>query len=114
LVEAVIPLSSAALQLLSLADKARGKLSQKKRKCGRDGREGREKTRKSNRKNAYLERPPRGTCVDPQRLVQRVVEQGAVVAELLPKRLLSLGLAEVGRRRARVLPLLLRMRHGAI
>jgi hypothetical protein len=52
--------------------------------------------------------------VDPQRLVQRVVERGAVVAELLPQRLLGLGLTEVGRRRARALLLLLWMRRGAV
>jgi hypothetical protein len=84
LVEADVPLPSSALQLLSPADKARGKLSQRNRKRERDEREGREKTPKSNRKNVYLENPPRGTCMDPQRLVQRVVERGAVVAELLP------------------------------
>jgi hypothetical protein len=33
--------------------------------------------------------------VDPQRLVQRVVEQGAMVAELLPQHLLGLGLIEL-------------------
>jgi hypothetical protein len=52
--------------------------------------------------------------VDPRRLVRRVVERGAVVVELFPQRLLSLGLIEVGRRRAGVLPLLLRARSGAI
>jgi hypothetical protein len=52
--------------------------------------------------------------VDSQRLVQRVVEQGAVVAELLPQRLLGLGFVEVGRRRAGVLSPLLRARQGAI
>jgi hypothetical protein len=36
LVEAVMPLSSSDLQLLPPADKARGKPSQEKRKCGRD------------------------------------------------------------------------------
>jgi hypothetical protein len=36
LVEAVMPLPSSALQLLSLADKARGKLSQRKHKHGTD------------------------------------------------------------------------------
>jgi hypothetical protein len=49
----------------------------------------------------------RQTCVDPQRLVQRVVERDAVVAEFLPQRLLGSGLAEVGRRCAHALPLLL-------
>jgi hypothetical protein len=38
LVEAVVPLPSSALQLLSPANKARGKLSQRKRKRGRDER----------------------------------------------------------------------------
>jgi hypothetical protein len=52
--------------------------------------------------------------VDLQLLVQRVVERGTVVAELMPQRLLGLGLAEVGRRHARVLLLLLGTRRGAI
>jgi hypothetical protein len=52
--------------------------------------------------------------VDPQRLVQRVVERGVVLAELLPQCLLSLGLVKVDRQCAGVLPLLLRTRHGAI
>jgi hypothetical protein len=32
----------------------------------------------------HLEDAPRGTAVDPQRLIQRSVERGAVVAELSP------------------------------
>jgi hypothetical protein len=52
--------------------------------------------------------------VDPQHLIQRVVEQGTVVAELLLQCLLSLRLAEVGRWRAGVLQLMLRTCHGAI
>jgi hypothetical protein len=40
LVEAVMPLPSSALQLLSPADKARGEPSQEKCKCGRDEGEG--------------------------------------------------------------------------
>jgi hypothetical protein len=52
--------------------------------------------------------------VDPQRLVQRIVERGTVVSKLLPQPLLSLGIIEVGRRRAGVLPLLSRARHGDI
>jgi hypothetical protein len=81
LVEALMPLLSSALQLLSPADKARGRPSQGKHK--RRGGEGGE-TPKYNRKNAYLEDPPHGTRMDPQRLVQHVVERAAVVAELLP------------------------------
>jgi hypothetical protein len=73
-----------------------------------------EETPNSNRKNAYLENPPRRTPVDLQCLVQRVVERGVVVAELLPQRLLSPGLVEVGWRGAVLLPLTLRARHGAI
>jgi hypothetical protein len=47
--------------------------------------------------------------VDPQRLVQRSVERGAVITELLAEPLLRLGLDKVGRWRAGVS--LLRMRH---
>jgi hypothetical protein len=35
--------------------------------------------------------------VNPQRLVQRVVDQGVVVSKLLPQRLFGLGFIEVGR-----------------
>jgi hypothetical protein len=65
-------------------------------------------------KNAYLENPPHRTLVDPQHLVQRVVERGAIVSKLLPQRLLGLGLVKMSRRRAGVLLLLLRVRHGDI
>jgi hypothetical protein len=51
--------------------------------------------------------------VDPQHLVQRLVEQSAVITKLLPQPLLCLSLDEVGQRRAGTLPLLLRMRRGA-
>jgi hypothetical protein len=52
--------------------------------------------------------------VDPQRLIQRLVERGAVVAEFLPQCLLGLGIGEVGRRRDGAFPLLLRARRDAI
>jgi hypothetical protein len=52
--------------------------------------------------------------VDLQRLTQRVVELGVVVAELLPQHLLGLGLTEVGRRRACAHPLLLWTRRGVV
>jgi hypothetical protein len=58
--------------------------------------------------------PPRRTNVDPQRLVQRVVERGIMVSKLLPQRLLGLGLVKVGRRHASELLLLLRASNGAI
>jgi hypothetical protein len=74
LVEAVVPLPSSALQLLSPANKARGRLSQRKRKRGRNEKRRGGKNSKTQQKNAHLEHPPRGTCVDPQRLIQRVVE----------------------------------------
>jgi hypothetical protein len=45
--------------------------------------------------------------MDPQGLVQCVVERGPVVSKLLPQGLLSLGLVEVDWRRAGGLPLLL-------
>jgi hypothetical protein len=50
--------------------------------------------------------------VDPQRLVQRLVERGAMITELLPEPLLRLGLDEVGRRGVSMLPLLLQARRG--
>jgi hypothetical protein len=53
----------------------------------------------------YLEDLPRGTGMDPQGLVQRIVERGAMVPKLLPERLLGLGLVEVGWQRAGLLRL---------
>jgi hypothetical protein len=52
--------------------------------------------------------------MDPQGLVQRIVERDVVVSKLLPQRLLGLGLIKVGRRRVGVLPLLLQVRHGDV
>jgi hypothetical protein len=74
LVEAAVPLPSSALQLLSPADKARGKLSWGKRKRGRDERKRGGKELQNPTKIAYLERRPHGTHVNPQCLVQSVVE----------------------------------------
>jgi hypothetical protein len=51
--------------------------------------------------------------VDPQRLIQRPVERGTVVAKLLPEPLLRLSLDEVGRRGVGVLPLQLQARRGS-
>jgi hypothetical protein len=65
------------------------------------------------RNPANLEDAPRETAVDLQRLVQCPVEQGAVVAELLPEPLLRLGLDEVGRRGIGMLSLLLQARCGS-
>jgi hypothetical protein len=44
--------------------------------------------------------------VDPQRLVQHVVDRGAVVSKLLPQCLLGLGFIKMSRRRAGVTSLL--------
>jgi hypothetical protein len=52
--------------------------------------------------------------MDPQRFIQRLVEPGTMVTELLPQCLLSLGTGEVSRRRVGALPPLLRTCHGAI
>jgi hypothetical protein len=65
----------------------------KVKKCA-DAKETRENFEFDDR-NVHLKNPPRGTCVDPQRLVQRVAERGVVVLKLLSQRLLSLGLIEV-------------------
>jgi hypothetical protein len=77
-VEAVVPLPTSALQLLSPANKARRRLSQRKCKRGRNEKRRGGKNSKTQKKNAYLEHPPRGTYVDPQHLVQCVVERGVV------------------------------------
>jgi hypothetical protein len=73
-----------------------------------------EETPRLDRKNVYLKDTTHRTPVDPQRLVQCVVERNATVTELLSQCLLGLGLVEVGLRRTGVLPLLLRMRRGAV
>jgi hypothetical protein len=109
LVEAVIPLPGSTLQLLSPVDKAREKLSQEKHERGRD-----EGENSKFNGNTYPEDSPGGTPVDPQRLVQRIVERGIVVSKFLPQRLLGLGLVKVGRRRAGVPLLLLRVRNSDI
>jgi hypothetical protein len=55
----------------------------------------------------YVKDTPRRAAVDSQRLVQRLVERGAVIAELLPQLLLCLSVGKVGRRRIdALLPLL--------
>jgi hypothetical protein len=51
--------------------------------------------------------------MDPQRLVQRPIERGAVVAELLPKPLLRLSIDLVGRRGVGPLLPLLQVRCGS-
>jgi hypothetical protein len=45
----------------------------------------------------HLEDVPRGAAMDPQRLVQRSVERGAMVAELPPQLLLPLRVGKRGR-----------------
>jgi hypothetical protein len=51
--------------------------------------------------------------VDPQRLVQRLVERGTVVTELLPEPLLCLGIDEMGRRGVGIILPLLQARCGS-
>jgi hypothetical protein len=63
-------------------------------------------------KNTHLEDPPCGTPVDPQCLVQRVVERGAVVSKFFPQRLLVLGLVKVSGNHVGVPILLPRARNG--
>jgi hypothetical protein len=65
-------------------------------------------------KNTYLEKPNRGTLVDPQRLGQRVVDRDVVVLKLLPQRLFGLGLVEVSRRRVGTAQPLFQVRDGDI
>jgi hypothetical protein len=72
-------------------DKAREKLSQETYEHGRD-----EGENSKFNGNTYPKDSARGTPVDPQRLVQRVVERDAVVSKFLLQRLLSLGLIKMG------------------
>jgi hypothetical protein len=105
-VEGVVSLPGPTLQLLPQTSKAR-------RAGVRKGMNVKESRRRNCENPTNLEYTPRGTAVDPRRLVQRLVERSAVIAELLPQPLLRLGLDEVGRRRADMLPLLLRRRRGS-
>jgi hypothetical protein len=45
-------------------------------------------------KNTYLKGPEQRAPVDPQHLSQGIVDEGVVITELLPQRLLGLGLVE--------------------
>jgi hypothetical protein len=54
-----------------------------------------------------MENPPQRASVDSQRLVQRVVDRGAVVSKFLPRHLFSLGFVKMGWQRAGVTLLLL-------
>jgi hypothetical protein len=64
-------------------------------------------------KSTDLEDTPCGTAVDPQRLVQRPVERGALITELLLKTLLQLSLDEMGRRGVGILSPQLQARRGS-
>jgi hypothetical protein len=108
-VEGVVSLPGLALQILPPTGEARGEGVRENANAEQSER----RNYGTQRKTTNLEDAPRGTAVDPQRLVQRPVERSAVIAELLPQLLLHLGLDEVGRRCAGALPLLLRMRRGA-
>jgi hypothetical protein len=55
----------------------------------------------------YLENPPRGTRMNSQCLVLRIVERGTVVSKFLSQRLLGMGLVKVGRWCTGMPPLLL-------
>jgi hypothetical protein len=110
LIEAVVPLSSTTLMLLSAMSETREKARSEERRGAKAARENLE----FNNESTYLEDLPRETSVDPQGLVQRVVERGPMVLKLLPQGLLGLGLVEVGWRRAGGLPLLLQSHHGGI
>jgi hypothetical protein len=52
--------------------------------------------------------------MNPQCLIQRVVERGTVVSKFLPQRLIGLGLVKVGRRRAGMPSLLLWARNNGV
>jgi hypothetical protein len=105
-VEGVVPLASPALQLLPPTSEAR-RASIKNHERGKSERRNLETPRNL----ANLEDAPHRTTVDPQRLVQRPVERGAVVVELLPEPLLRLSLDEVGWQGVIILPPLLQAHH---
>jgi hypothetical protein len=107
LIEAVVPLSSTALKLLSMMNETWEKVRSEERTGAKATRENLEFDTES----TYLEDLPRRTSVDLQGLIQRIVERDPVVSKLLPQGLLGLGLVEIGWRRAGGLPLLLRAYH---
>jgi hypothetical protein len=72
------------------------------------------KNHESRQKSTNPEDAPHVTSMDPQRFIQRPVERGVVVTELLPQSLLGLGTGEVSRWRVGALSLLLRTRRGAV
>jgi hypothetical protein len=89
LVEGAIPLLGVILQFLPPTDEDQG--TPLRENADAKGTKGKE-SQDSMNKIAYLEDVPRTTTVDPQRLVQRPVERGVVVAKVLPQRLLGLGI----------------------
>jgi hypothetical protein len=107
-VEGVVSLPGPALQVLPLTGKAREDWVRE----STNAEESKRRNYETQRKTTNLEDAPRGTAMDPQRLVQRSVERSAVVAELRPQLLLRLGLDEVGWRCAGSLQLLLRCAVG--
>jgi hypothetical protein len=108
-VEGVISLPGPALQVLP----STGKGKEDGVRESTDAEESERRNHETQRKTTNLEDAPCGTAVNPQRLVQRPVERSTVATELLPQLLLGLGLDEVGRRCAGMLPPLLRVRCGA-
>jgi hypothetical protein len=79
-VEGVVPLPGPALQILPPTGKARGEGVRESTNAEESGRRNYE----IRRKTTNLEDTPRGTAVDPQRLIQCPVERSAVIVELLP------------------------------
>jgi hypothetical protein len=108
-VEGVVSLPGLVLQLLPPTSKARRARVRK----SANAKESRRRNCETWQNPTNLEDAPRGTAVDPQRLVQHPVERSTVVAELLPQPLLCLSIDEVGRRNAGTLSLLLRTYRGA-
>jgi hypothetical protein len=90
LVEGAVPVAGAVLQLLPSIDEIHECCTAKTNT----------KTTRSKKKatTSYLENTPRRAAVNPQRLVQHLVERGSVITELLPQLLLLLGVGEVGGR----------------
>jgi hypothetical protein len=109
-VKSVVPLPSLTHQILPPMGKAREDGGQEERKRGRN----KGKKHEARRQITNPEDAPCGTSMDPHRFVQRPVELGTMVAELLPQRLLGLSTGEVSRRCVGGLPLLLWARCGAV
>jgi hypothetical protein len=109
LIEAVIPLSSPALKLLSTVNEMREKTESGNARAQKQQGKTSNSTMRARTLKIYHAGP-----AWIRRASFNVLLRGPVVSKLLPQRLLGLDLVEVGRRHIGRLPLSLQARHGSI